>query len=180
MLSFWRIEMLFCVMSLLSQREACPVFSSMWVAGFGNSLCSLTSSLVVFHETANLSNNTEPVFMNKTSVCTVRPKTDRGTSRTSNTNRRVNMKPRHDLPNSFFVFQSFPAVALVPQNRLYLTQRRDFTGSKSIITKWTVLTGTTNCSCFWERSRKHLVLQWESVQRVTWSKSLVYSSDCVT
>ncbi len=102
----------------------------MWVAGFGNSLCSLTSSLVVFHETANLSNNTEPVFMNKTSVCTVRPKTDRGTSRTSNTNRRVNMKPRHDLPNSFFVFQSFPAVALVPQNRLYLTQRRDFTGSK--------------------------------------------------
>ncbi len=120
----------------------------MWVAGFGNSLCSLTSSLVVFHETANLSNNTEPVFMNKTSVCTVRPKTDRGTSRTSNTNRRVNMKPRHDLPNSFIVFQSFPAVALVPQNRLYLTQRRDFTGSKKHNTKWTVLTGTTNCSCF--------------------------------
>ncbi len=125
----------------------------MWVAGFGNS----PSSPDKFTESLSwdgqfIQQHRARLHMNKTSVCTVRPKTDRGTSRTSNTTRRVNMKPRRDLIFSLFSSQ----IVLDTEKRLQ--------AATSTITEWTVLTDTTNYSPAWFETDA-------SVQRVTWSKS---------
>lgn len=79
------------------------------------------------------------IHMNKTSVCTVRLKTSRGTNGTSITNRHKH-KQSSDMISQFLCLlsSSFPTVVFFSQKRLYLTQWLYITAKKKKKQKYNI------------------------------------------